>query len=175
MEGNLYPQFKEFNDTYSSPLRDMMWGMMNDPSKRGYSADTVNAMRANATDAIAGQKQSTEANVKKQIAASGMGNTGMATHMARRMGKDAMTQQRQANRDVDLAQAEAQRDDLWKATQGYGTAANMNLQNRAGEQNYWNQMNKLTSDYIGYAQSEPSFWNSFKTSFGSSLGKTLGS
>jgi hypothetical protein len=127
MRDTMTPKYAQYGDWYK--------GMVEDPSKRGYSAEIQNAMRGNATGALAGARRSTMENVNKNIAASGMGNTGMATHMARKMGKDYATQQREANRDIDIANAEAQRADLWNATQAWlaGMGGESDTQTRAAQ------------------------------------------
>ena len=145
---DLLPRFGELRDKMSenfynqiTPYTDTFRGMATDESKQGYSPETLNAMRANATGAIAGQKASTMENVNKNIAASGMGNTAMATHMARRIGKDTMTAQREANRDVDLAGAEAKRQDKWNAAQFWG-------QGLAQTSNYYDQMMRANAGQL---------------------------
>ena len=108
---NIRPEF--------SNLRATMMSIAADPNNRGYDAGTINEMRGNATGSLAGARRSGVQDVNRNIAASGMGNTGMGIRMARTMNRDYATQQRQANQDVDLTQAQAKREDLWKAYGGW--------------------------------------------------------
>jgi hypothetical protein len=163
VQNDLLPWYDQQRDAITN-YSDFFKGMVMDPTKRGYSPETVNAMRANATGAVAGQKRSTETDVRKQIAASGMGNTSMATHMARRMGNDAASQMRTANRDVDLEQAEAQRSDLWNATTAWGQGNQLQLANTQGKQGAYDLMGKLLSAKTAplTGAHDVSFWGDWK-------------
>jgi hypothetical protein len=104
-------QWGSFSDYYK--------GMATDPSKRGYDASTINSMRGNATGAVAGSMRSAAEDTSRQLAASGLGHTGMGARLASDRGRQSASAMREANRDIDIADAEAKRNDLWNASQAW--------------------------------------------------------
>lgn len=118
-------QMYDYYNQQQEPYRDFFKGMVMDPSQRGYDAATVNEMRGSATGALAGARRSQLQDINRNVAASGMGNTGLGVRAAMQSGRDYMAQQRTANRDVDLAQAEAKRNDLWNAQRAWEGGLNM--------------------------------------------------
>lgn len=140
---------------------DYFKNMMSDPSMLGYSPEVLNAMRGVSTGAITGAKRSAIADVDRQVAAQGMGNTGMGIRMAGNLGNQAMVQQREANRDIDLENAEAQKRDFWQASQGWGqgiqgqqqaqtadATTDLNRQ-QVGNQGFWGTVKRNLANLIG--------------------------
>jgi hypothetical protein len=175
-QGSMLPKYQQ-TETDIGDFTSRMRGIATDESKQGYSSDTVNAMRAAQTGALAGARRSTMQDVNRNIAASGMGNTGMGIRQAANMGRDFAAQQRTANRDVDLAQAEAKRSDKWQATgaetQGYGLGMNA----LAGEQGVYQGVGDIYSKQqsaLDDAAKLKGFWGTFGSSFANSLGSGLG-
>lgn len=173
MDQAMKPQFADFKTKTLKPYQQMMWEMMTDPSKRGYDQGTKDLMFGRQADALTGAKTSYMRNLSKDVAASGMGDGSMRRGMAE-YAKEHMANLRGAGRDVELADAEAKRNDLWNAVSGYQTGANMEMQNRGAEQDFWNSEVDASRAYSGLAQSEGGFWKNFKNSLGSSLGSGLG-
>jgi hypothetical protein len=92
-------------------------GMLTDESQRGYSPEALDAMRGRATGAVAGSRKSTQEELDRRIAASGMAHTGMGLKMGRELGRDTASEMRRANFDIDIAQELAKKEDFWNAAQ----------------------------------------------------------
>lgn len=104
----------------TSQLRSLFSGMISDPSKRGYDDATVAKMYGKAADVATGAKTNLVQNLNKNAAASGMGSTGAVMRNVMTANEGLSGQLLSAQRDVDLANAEAQRADLWNAAAGLG-------------------------------------------------------
>ncbi|HCV42626.1 MAG TPA: hypothetical protein DGH68_04010 [Bacteroidetes bacterium] len=190
MQGSMQPQFQKFQSGFIDPLRkritdfqtntidpytNKMWGMMNDPLQRGYDAATKGLMFGRQSDALAGAKASGIKNISKMSAGTGTGN---AMRNVMELEKGSAKSLRGAAHDVELADAEAKRNDFWNATQGYQSAVgmgqtntgqladtgNLETQNRSQEQQYWDAMHNMSSDYsqLQAQKNQNSFWNQFK-------------
>jgi hypothetical protein len=129
-------------------------GMMDDPSMLGYSPDGMNAMRATAMGSLTGARKSTMQDVNRQIAAQGMGNTGMGIRSAERVGRDFMNQSRMLSNDVTLADEEARKRDFWQAAQGWGQG----IQGQGGFQNQ--------SRALNMQQPQGGFWGGVRNVMG---------
>lgn len=193
------------NSDYAKPLRDQMYGMMTDESKRGYSDKTKNQMFGRQADALTGAKTSYMRNMGKTLASQGLGGASSGARMRNlnEYENQHASNLRAAGRDVELADAEAKRADLWSAVQGFGKAGDLasnatsqkinaaslgldalkgeaslgslQLQNLGQQQDLYNSMEQASQAYSGVKNSESGFWKSFKNSLGSSLGNSLGS
>jgi hypothetical protein len=201
MEQSMKPQFGKFQTGFIDPLRqkigefqtntidplkNKMWGMMEDPMKRGYDAATKKLMFGSQADALAGAKASALKNVSKMSAGTGAGN---AMRNVMDVERQNATNLRGASRDVELADAEAKRNDFWQATQGYGNAAglgmqntgqlmdtgNIEMQNRGQEQNFWNSMEDASQKYsaLQTQKNQNGFLGTLKRSLGGAIGGWL--
>lgn len=122
--------YDKFNSGTVDPLKEQMYGMMTDEGKRGYSESTKNAMYSKQAEALTGAKSSYMKNMGKTLASQGLGSAsgGMRNRMLNQYESENAKNLRSASRDVQLADAEAKRADLWSAVQGYGSAANLESQ-----------------------------------------------
>jgi len=113
--------------------RDVYAGQIADPNKLGYTAETVNAMKAKQLGASQGAATDLRRNLDRTSAATGMGSTGAAMRNAMTSNERLSSELLGVNRDVDLAQAQASREDLASATQGMGAISAMDSNIGKGE------------------------------------------
>lgn len=92
--------------------------MMNDPSKRGYGDDTLNKMYGKQADIATASKGNLQRDLNKAAAAGGMGGTGAAMRNAMTANERLSSDLLGSRRDIDIANAEASREDLNRATSG---------------------------------------------------------
>jgi hypothetical protein len=173
-------------------LRSSFSGMIDDPSKRGWSADTINKMHTRSADIGTGQKTSFMRNIGKNIAARGMGNTGAGIRSLQEFDEGQDARSRTAAREVDIGAAEAGRSDLWNAMSGLSDvqrgedAFQGNMLGMEG-----NTLNAIGDTYGDQAQGQlatfapeanayetaykPGFWGNLGSSLASSLGQSIGS
>ena len=130
LSSDVSSDYEKFQSGTIDPLKDTMYGMMTDESKRGYSEDTKNAMFGKQAEALTGAKASYQKNLGKTLASMGLGSAAGGSRMRLMNQYEAgyAKNLREASRDVRLADAEAKRSDLWNAVQGYGTAASLGEQ-----------------------------------------------
>lgn len=102
---------------YSKP-RGVYEGQVDDPSKRGFDAGTLQGMYSRgAEQALAGQNNSAR-QIAKLTASSGVGGTGSQFKNLQQAQEAASQAQLGNARDVGIAQGTAQREDLANALQG---------------------------------------------------------
>jgi len=130
LSSDVTSDYNKFQSGTVDPLKNQMYGMMTDESKRGYSQDTQNAMYSKQAEALSGAKSSYMRNLGKTLASEGLGGAsgGARNRMLNNYEQNQAGNLRAASRDVKLADAEAKRADLWNAVQGYGTAAGLESQ-----------------------------------------------
>lgn len=120
----LQPQFADVKNwrTSESPdtaaARGVYSGMISDPTKRGFDPETRKRMLGTQLDVLSGGRASERNQVRRAIAAGGMGATGAGIRAAMQSGERYAGGGRAAARDVELAQGQAEREDLWNATRG---------------------------------------------------------
>jgi hypothetical protein len=142
-------------------LRSFMTGVMSDPSKRGYDEGTLQGMRSRAMDTIAGARRAQMAQLSKQVAAAGMGNTGIGIRATQDYGRDAARQMREAMRDIDISQGEASREDLWKGAQGLQNVQGMDLANRGQQLQSMGLSQNAMDQYLKSIMGEGQFYSDF--------------
>ncbi len=193
-QGEMLPRWDEnynniglFRSQEIDPFTERMGMMSMDPSQQGYDAATVNAMRGNATGALAGARRTSMEDANRNIAASGMGNTGMGIRTAANMGRDYAAQQRAANNQVDLQQGQQKKSDMWNAIQaqmqGMGMAQNtynQQQQSLAGRGNIFTNQAQMLGMKVpallgANTVGNSGFWGNFTNSLGGALGGSLGS
>jgi hypothetical protein len=125
-------------------------------------------------DALSGAKTSGMKDLSRFTAAQGIGNTGTLMRNVMEMNRKNGIGLREAGRDVEMADAEAKRSDLWNAFQGWNrTGQNWASGLGMKEQEYSDRegLAKFWADYQQKRQSPiKNFTNNFFSSFGSQLG-----
>jgi hypothetical protein len=192
MEKSMYKQFGNYQTGTVKPMRgyatnllNKTGGMMNDPSKLGYSPETKGLMFGRQADALSGARATFGKENNRQVAAQGLSNTGQAMRNQMQYDTGYASNLRAAGRDVELADAEAKRSDTWNAINAYGNAigtygdvGKMQLAGMGAEQDYWNSDVNAGQAYVNASLGEENannagFWGSFKRSAGAGLGKTI--
>jgi hypothetical protein len=135
------------NDTELS--RQMYTKMLTDPSARGYDPATVNSMYGRQADALSGARTGFQKNMGSTLAAQGMTGTGAAMRGLMNYDKDYAANLRGAGRDVELANAEAKRSDLWNAGQGMLNTGQAMRDTSQGYQNLQNLQNQYQLSNMG--------------------------
>jgi len=164
--------------------RSMYGGMLDDPSKRGYSESDVAKMYGKQADVARAGGRDLSRSLTKASAAGGMGGTGAMMRNAMVANEDMSGKLISAQRDVDLANAEQKRKDLWAAATGMmdvGTmeqknAEQIRLENQAymqqqqdsldAENRFWGGtiMPTYTQQTEAYEQAnQPGFWGNLAT------------
>jgi hypothetical protein len=115
--------------------RDFYSGMMDDESKRGYDQATVDKMYGKLSDVATGGARTLQQSLGKQAAAQGMGSTGAVMRNMMTANEGLSGQLLGAQRDVDLANATAKREDLWNAAQGLGATTGQEQATASGRLN----------------------------------------
>lgn len=158
VRSSVVPQWGEFTDYYQN--------MAMNP--QGYSSEVLNAMRGAATGGLAGQRRSQQQDLNRQVAASGMGRTGIGMRKSAQLGRDFASQVRRANYDVDVANAEAMRDNMWKAAQAWGGGI-------GGQQSAWGDAARIEGMQVPALTGahDVSFWGDWKDVTGG-IGNLMG-
>ncbi len=113
-------------------LRSQYRGMVEDPSRRGFSPETVSAMYARSAEPLVGARQSMANKLRQAYNAQGMGATGGYQRALMETQPAYEGQLRGAQRDIDLRNEELKRSELWQALQGVaGTQEMEDAFNRA--------------------------------------------
>jgi len=193
MMSALEPKFKEYTNRFLNPMQDASrWTMdraremIADPLKRGYDAATKGLMFGRQADALTGARTTAMKNYGNLASAQGMGKTGQAARWMKDYDTDYTANLRGAGRDVELADAEAKRSDLWNAYnlagQGFGQlgqTAQTGLGAYGAEQGLYTGASDMAARQaqLNLAQQQADqqgFWGSFKSALGSGLGNWFG-
>ena len=127
--------------------------MLTDPSARGYDQSTVNSMFGRQADALSGARGAFQKSAGQQLAAQGLSNTGAGMRALMNYDTGYGANMRSAARDVELANAEAKRSDLWNAGQGAERVAS-GWGDIQGREDAWKNANaQLRAQALGMNQS----------------------
>jgi hypothetical protein len=116
--------------------------MASDPSKLGLSPAIRSAMLARQGEMISGQQQRAGMDVNRRLASQGMSNTGAGIRATMAMAPQFAGMQREAGRDIDIANEQMQREELFKSMQGEAGAYGGALETFSPELAYQNQAYK---------------------------------
>jgi hypothetical protein len=89
--------------------------IINNPAARGYDAATLNKMRGVQSDVSAGQRGSYLKDMRRQVQAQGLGNTGTALRNLNQYTEGNEARTRAAFRDIDIANAQQGRGEYLEA------------------------------------------------------------
>ena len=92
--------------------------MITDPSKRGFSDATTGKMFSRQADVLGGAKSQYENNVRRNIAATGMGSTGAGIRALQSYEPGFQSSLRSSMRDIDLENENLKRSELFKSMEG---------------------------------------------------------
>jgi len=132
--------------------------MSSDPTKLGLSPAIRSAMLARQGELISGQQQRAGMDVNRRLAAQGMTNTGAGIRATMAMAPQFAGMQREGARDIDIANEQMKREELFKSMQGEAGAYGGALETYSPELAFQNQAYKsmwgpaLTGILSGAAQ-----------------------
>lgn len=116
--------------------------MSSDPSKLGLSPAIRSAMLSRQGEMIGAQQQRAGMDVNRRLAAQGMSNTGAGIRATMAMAPQFAGMQREAGRDIDIANEQMQREELFRSLQGEAGAYGGALETFNPELAYQNQAYK---------------------------------
>jgi hypothetical protein len=99
-------------------LRGTYMGMAADPTKLGLSPAIRSAMLARQGELISGQQQRAGMDINRRLAAQGMSNTGAGLRAMMAMAPQYAGMQRESARDIDIANEQMAREELFRSLQG---------------------------------------------------------
>jgi len=114
-------------------LRGQYMDIATDPTKRGLSPAIRSAMLARQGELISGQQQRAGMDINRRLASQGMSNTGAGIRATMAMAPQFAGMQREGARDIDIANEQMSRNELFGALQGAGStfAPELGFQNEA--------------------------------------------
>jgi hypothetical protein len=119
--GELQPQRAKIEAQRTAPRPDVelarreYTNIINNPAARGYDAATLNRMRGVQSDVSAGQRGSYLKDMRRQVQAQGLGNTGTAIRNLNQYTEGNEARTRAAFRDIDIANAQQGRGEYLEA------------------------------------------------------------
>jgi hypothetical protein len=101
-------------------LRGQYMDIATDPTKRGLSPAIRSAMLSRQGELISGQQQRAGMDINRRLASQGMSNTGAGMRATMAMAPQFAGLQREGARDIDIANEQMGRNELFAALQGAG-------------------------------------------------------
>src|SRR5436190_4736063 len=135
--------------------------MAEDPTKLGLSPAIRSAMLARQGELISGQQQRAGMDINRRLASQGMSNTGAGIRATMAMAPQYAGLQREGARDIDIANEQMRREELFRSMQGEAGA-------------YGGQLEALSPELAAQQQAYKSMWGPALTNIAGGAASGIG-